>query len=629
MARGEGRNAHVHGTSRDAQADAAVLRQAFFRDVELGHDLDARSHERRKHAARLQHLAQHAIDAVTHHQAVFIGLDVDVRGSFFHGLGEQGVDEPDDGRVVLALEQVLGLGQGLRDAREIHVIVAEIAHDVHGLARALLVGQAQLVIEAVGVDGLERDGGAEIAAHLGQRRGAHVRAAPDDGAAVVPLIDQHAVLFGVGVWQPPRRLGGGWRGGGEFVGLGSHRGKIDLRAFGGAISNGGGKSRISSSTGITGTSSPGINATPFCCISSCRARMKLYLPDDTCARRPSSRMMSGCRNTIRFVLSLLVKLKRNRLPSSGRSPSSGTFCVLSRMLSVMSPPSTTTSPSSTSTPVRIERVLVMRSAAPCTPAARLSTFCSTSSLMVLPSLICGLTLRVRPTFLRLMVWKGLVGAAEPLTLVNEPVTKGTSWPFLFSVFWLSSVTRVGVDKTLVAPSPCSSRINAAKLTPFLLKRPKARFKPSGRLVMPVVPPAPPSAAPAISPRLLPLPDRKLGKPTGPCPCGMASTAHCTPSCAALFIEISAMIASTTTCARRTSNWRLTACSGRNTSIGAVITRALVLSSACMVKPCPCCARLGLAAAGVAPPAAGARRTSSCCTLWPMPVSTGTISFAFA
>src|SRR3569832_1199381 len=80
---------------------------------------------------------------------------------------------------------------------------------------------------------------------------------------------------------------------------------------------------------------------------------------------------------------------------------------------------------------------------------------------------------------------------------------------------------------------------------------------------------------------------------------MASTAHCTPSCAALFIEISAMIASTTTCARRTSNWRITACSGRNTSIGAVITRALVLSSACMVKPCPCCARLGLAAAGVA------------------------------
>src|SRR3569623_1273258 len=258
--------------------------------------------------------------------SVAIGLDADVRGILFHGLGEQGVDEPDDGRVVLALEQVLRLGQGLRDAREIHVIVAEIAHDVHGLARAMLIGLAQLVIDAGGVDGLEGDGRAEIAAHLGQRRGAHVRAAPDDGAAVVPLIDQHAVTLGVGERQPPPRRRGGWRGGGEFVGLGIHRGKIDQRAFGGAISNGGGKSRISSCTGITGTSSPGINATPFCCISNCRARMKLYLPDDTCARRPSSRMMSGCRHTLRFVL----------------------------------------------------------------------------SLMVVPSLICGLTLRVRPTFLRLM-----------------------------------------------------------------------------------------------------------------------------------------------------------------------------------------------------------------------------------
>src|ERR1700722_15774938 len=89
---------------------APVLRQALLGDVEARHHLDARHHERRHRAARLQHLAQHAIDTKTDHQAVLEGLDVDVGGVLLHRLGEDRVDQADDRGVVLAVEKVGLLG---------------------------------------------------------------------------------------------------------------------------------------------------------------------------------------------------------------------------------------------------------------------------------------------------------------------------------------------------------------------------------------------------------------------------------------------------------------------------------------------------------------------------------------
>ena len=95
-------------TARPAilQADAAVLGQALLGDIELGHDLDARDDQRRHGALGLQHLAQHAVDAEAHDQAVLERLDMDVRGVFLHRLGEHRVDEPDDRRVVVGFQQV-------------------------------------------------------------------------------------------------------------------------------------------------------------------------------------------------------------------------------------------------------------------------------------------------------------------------------------------------------------------------------------------------------------------------------------------------------------------------------------------------------------------------------------------
>ena len=70
----------------DAQAEAAVLWHALLGDVEFGHDLQAR--HQRGMMSPVEHAGgrvEHAVDAVLHHHAVFIGLDVDVAGA----LGER------------------------------------------------------------------------------------------------------------------------------------------------------------------------------------------------------------------------------------------------------------------------------------------------------------------------------------------------------------------------------------------------------------------------------------------------------------------------------------------------------------------------------------------------------------
>ena len=127
-------------TARPAilQADAAVLRQALLGDVELRHDLDARDDQRRHGALGLQHLAQHAVDAEADDEPVLERLDVDVGGVFLHRLREHGVDQADDRRVVLALEQVRLLGQVLREVGEVGGVV-EAFGGLHG-TRARLVG---------------------------------------------------------------------------------------------------------------------------------------------------------------------------------------------------------------------------------------------------------------------------------------------------------------------------------------------------------------------------------------------------------------------------------------------------------------------------------------------------------
>ncbi|MNZ92510.1 hypothetical protein D3C78_1115370 [compost metagenome] len=116
MGAGQGGDAHVDGARAQAQADAPVLRQAFFRDVEVGHDLQARDQCRMQGPVGLHDFAQVAVDAKAHAGMALVGLDVDVAGAVARGLGEQGVEHADDGRVVGGLQQVFHGRQVLHHA---------------------------------------------------------------------------------------------------------------------------------------------------------------------------------------------------------------------------------------------------------------------------------------------------------------------------------------------------------------------------------------------------------------------------------------------------------------------------------------------------------------------------------
>ena len=176
----------------------------------------------------------------------------------------------------------------------------------------------------------------------------------------------------------------------------------------------------------------------------------------------ASRMITGRRKTIRLVRVLVRVALRNRPPTSGRSPSSGTLVLFSVNLSSMRPPSTRIAPSSTTTVDSIERLSVDGPAL-LVPGATLSLTLDDSWKIVMrivpPSPICGLMRSVMPTSLRSIVWNGLVVAVP--VLVNWPVTKGTLLPTMIFASSLSSVIRFGVETMLVLVWLCSSRATAA------------------------------------------------------------------------------------------------------------------------------------------------------------------------
>jgi len=123
MARGDRRDADVDRPPGDPQTDATVLRQPLLGDVELRHDLDPRHDGGGDRTLGLQRFAHHAIDPHAHHETVLERFDMDVRGVVAHRLGQQGVDEADDRRSILALEQVSLLGQVLGKEIEIDALL--------------------------------------------------------------------------------------------------------------------------------------------------------------------------------------------------------------------------------------------------------------------------------------------------------------------------------------------------------------------------------------------------------------------------------------------------------------------------------------------------------------------------
>ena len=130
--------------------------------------------------------------AEAHRQPVLERLDVDVRRVLLDRLGQQRVDQPDDRRLVVAVEQVRRLGQLLGDRREVRVVVEAFHHRHRGAA---LVRGLEPGVERLRIDLGESDGPAGEPPDLGQdqRRGA--ASVYRFEHAVLALLEQHAVAF--------------------------------------------------------------------------------------------------------------------------------------------------------------------------------------------------------------------------------------------------------------------------------------------------------------------------------------------------------------------------------------------------------------------------------------------------
>ena len=87
-------------------------------------------------ALRLHHIAQRTIDAKSHQRAAFKNFQVDVGCVFADALGKQGIDELDDGRIVLGFEKIGDLRQRLCELRKIGGVL-DIAGDfLHSIVAA-------------------------------------------------------------------------------------------------------------------------------------------------------------------------------------------------------------------------------------------------------------------------------------------------------------------------------------------------------------------------------------------------------------------------------------------------------------------------------------------------------------
>ncbi len=142
---GSTRDAEVHlAALAELQLDAAVLRQTPLGDVELRHDLEPRGQRVLELQRRLHHLVEQAVDPVAHTERFLVGLDVDVRRDLLDGVGEDQIDELDDGGVFRLLRHLAGIFLVIAG----HEIDAGVVEARHHVVEEVLVG--------FGVVGLDR-----------------------------------------------------------------------------------------------------------------------------------------------------------------------------------------------------------------------------------------------------------------------------------------------------------------------------------------------------------------------------------------------------------------------------------------------------------------------------------------
>ncbi len=169
VGRRQRRHADIDLAPADPQGNPPILRHALLGDVQPRHDLDPRHQQRRQFALGLHHLAQDAVDPEADHQALLESLDMDVGRVLPDRLAQQRIDQADDRRVVLLLQQVLGLLDMVGQAVQIHVLAQPFDHQ-HGVGRVVLIGVAQRLVERLRRQPLHGQGATGHALRFLQRR---------------------------------------------------------------------------------------------------------------------------------------------------------------------------------------------------------------------------------------------------------------------------------------------------------------------------------------------------------------------------------------------------------------------------------------------------------------------------
>lgn len=107
--RGNGRDADIDGLPAELEGEPAILGQAPFGNIEVGHDFEA-GNDRGLEELELgwdRDFPKDAIDAVADLEIVFQWFDVNVGGAFVECFADELVDETDDGGFrVVTIEDV-------------------------------------------------------------------------------------------------------------------------------------------------------------------------------------------------------------------------------------------------------------------------------------------------------------------------------------------------------------------------------------------------------------------------------------------------------------------------------------------------------------------------------------------
>jgi hypothetical protein len=131
-------------------------------------------------ARRRHHVAQHAIDAIADHRAVFIGFQMNVGGALAQALRQQRVDQPDDRRVVFRFEQIADGRNVLRQRGEVNLLF-QVVHDLRGMGFLARIGLRQTGIEIF------------RAQQTGNSGAARIRRASDKAATLAPSRTQTSI----------------------------------------------------------------------------------------------------------------------------------------------------------------------------------------------------------------------------------------------------------------------------------------------------------------------------------------------------------------------------------------------------------------------------------------------------